>query len=712
MLALPAVLNGQSAPPEMRAVWISRFEWPGGTANQMRERIDTMMANLRANNFNAVLFQIRGQADVLYPSPYEPWSNQFNWTDPGWDPLAYAINSARQNGLEFHAYINTHTMRQIAPPAVTVPQHLYNLHGPNAAEPWVIHGTDGQPVDYVDSYTWISPGIPAAEAWTRRAVLHVLENYDVDGLHFDRIRTPGPGYSYDPITVARFNGAGNPNNLDWGDFMRAQITEQLRRLYGASMLRKPHVKMSAAPFGIVRREPGGYQGTGTESEFQWYQDSFRWMEGRVLDCLFPQIYWDIGSAHPFEVLLADFLRYDGGRHIYPGLVTSRNYIAQVYETRNQGALGTTVFSYNTVDFGLYLNGPFTEPAPVPVMPWKEQPTHAIVVGHVIDPDGQPVQDAHVQRIGASWIHTSSFDGFYAINEIEPGTQTITATVPGLGTLSRTLTLAAGEVVEVDFRFSVSAGKIEFDKAVYTLTESPLLRLTDADLGVDAIPQVRIFGTREATPEVITLNAVEPSIFEATLELQYHRPVTGDGFLQVGPGTTIHAEYDDEFDGEGPSTASVSAAIEHLVIDNDTPGFSHSGGWLTSSFGNNYGANKRYIANNNPTALASWTFEGIDTAVYRADFWVNNNNYAADARYTIQSNPPAPLEATAFGNQRNVGDGWHFLGDFGLSGASTFELRGLWDGLGIYAVADALRIGFVSEMDASPEPSESARWTIY
>src|SRR5690606_13762583 len=69
-------------------------------------------------NFNAVIFQVRGQADTLYPSPDEPWSPLVSpdglepegWN--GFDPLAYAIEGAHSRGLEFHAYINTHVAWQ------------------------------------------------------------------------------------------------------------------------------------------------------------------------------------------------------------------------------------------------------------------------------------------------------------------------------------------------------------------------------------------------------------------------------------------------------------------------------------------------------------------------------------------------------------------------------------------------------------------------
>lgn len=64
-------------------MWVTRFEWPHPGAAQARFAIDTIMDATKAARFNAVFFQVRGQADTLYPSPYEVWSPLIGGTDPG-----------------------------------------------------------------------------------------------------------------------------------------------------------------------------------------------------------------------------------------------------------------------------------------------------------------------------------------------------------------------------------------------------------------------------------------------------------------------------------------------------------------------------------------------------------------------------------------------------------------------------------------------------
>lgn len=451
MLVCVAVgVAAQTASPEIRACWVSRFEWPSADRATAEANIRNIMRTLADNNFNMVLFQIRGQCDVHYPSPYEPWSDTYNWQDPGFDPVAFAVEEAHRRGLEFHAYINTHTIAQPIPPEHTVPEHIYNLHArPGVEENWTIHGADGEPTNVEDGYVWMSPGIPDASAWTRRAVLHVVETYDVDGVHFDRIRTPSPDFSHDPITEARFRGAGNPDNLEWGDFMRSQITRDLRKIYGAIRQIDPDCVISSAPFGINSRQPGGYQGTGTESRNQWYQDSFVWMEEHVHDMLFPQIYWEIGSAHPFEVLYSDFLKHTGGRHMCAGINCSNDEVAQIEEVRRQGGPGTVLWHFGRANYDALLAGPYAQPAPIPERPWLTHPTTGIVVGNVTDEQGEPVVDAPIHIDGDDYTYLSGGDGFYAILDVEPGAHTVRVGDNEI----QAVYVTVGEVADLDFTVS-------------------------------------------------------------------------------------------------------------------------------------------------------------------------------------------------------------------------------------------------------------------
>lgn len=452
-------------------MWISRFEWPSTSMSTVKSRIDSMMTNLAAHRFNAVVFQVRGQADTLYPSPYEPWSplvSSNGGTPTGWgsfDPMAYAIDAAHSRGLEFHAYINTHVCYQSGTPAAA--SHVFYQHC-NASDParrdWLIHNESGQPVQSAsDDYVWMAPGVPAAQAYTRKQVMYVVQNYNIDGVHFDRIRTPGTAYSHDPISEARRAGEGNPHNLGFADWTRDQFTRFLRDMYAQIMEVKPQIKVSSAPLGLYRadRYPGYPTGYLYGYTFT-YQDAQAWIGAGAMDFVVPQIYWaDGGNLPDFSDILPDWVAHAAGRHIYAGhnISTGINaIIADVGTCRTMGAPGNVIWSYNSFNNGGYwtqLSGSgkvYAQADSVPAMPWKSNPTTGVIIGTVMNAlTGEPVTDAQITRNGLSnYVGLSSADGLYSFLLVPPGTYSLNINKPGIGSAAvQNVVVTAGGVTRVD-----------------------------------------------------------------------------------------------------------------------------------------------------------------------------------------------------------------------------------------------------------------------
>ena len=104
----------ESLKREMRAAWVAtvyRIDWPTTTnnASAQKNELNAYLDNLQAQNFNAIFFQVRTMCDAFYQSSYEPWSSYLTGTrgkDPGYDPLAYAVEQCHARGIQCHAWIN------------------------------------------------------------------------------------------------------------------------------------------------------------------------------------------------------------------------------------------------------------------------------------------------------------------------------------------------------------------------------------------------------------------------------------------------------------------------------------------------------------------------------------------------------------------------------------------------------------------------------
>ncbi|MEG0188404.1 MAG: family 10 glycosylhydrolase, partial [Algoriella sp.] len=82
---------------EFRAAWVAtvaNINWPSKrdlTTAQQKEEAIKLLDMLEANNFNAVIFQVRPAGDALYKSNFEPWSYFLTGTEgkapsPYYDP--------------------------------------------------------------------------------------------------------------------------------------------------------------------------------------------------------------------------------------------------------------------------------------------------------------------------------------------------------------------------------------------------------------------------------------------------------------------------------------------------------------------------------------------------------------------------------------------------------------------------------------------------
>lgn len=453
-----------SAPrSEWRGVWITRFEWTGGTADEMRARLRRMMSTLAQGNFNAVVFQVRGQGDVLYPSPLEPWSDTIPAGIRGEDPVKLAIAEARRNGLEFHAWLNLLTIWQHKGKAFPSDRSHPFWDWANPRDPkralGVIRDSRKQPVIFGDSdYTWLTPGNPDVEAYLRGVVLDFLSRYDVDGLHWDDRTAMPNGVSYDPVSIRRFNGRGNPDRIGgMREWQRDQLSRMLSNIYVAATADRPRLLVSASPFGIYdkNRIPGYAKYKDCLHDFG--TDGERWLRDGIIDVLMPQVYWKEGPPGPgYSEVVKDWIHHNrSGRPIWPGSALG-NYggtqpldsVQPAYVTlaRRLKAGGNTFFSYSAATEQQWIAGGrklYPTKARVPEPAFKTSPRTGQIMGWVLDASGKPVTDAWIRLDGRKYTYLSSSDGFFAIPSVHPGERTLAISLPDGRSFKRTVTVSKG-----------------------------------------------------------------------------------------------------------------------------------------------------------------------------------------------------------------------------------------------------------------------------
>ena len=303
-------LSAQPAPKyEVRAAWITAvygLDWPRTKATtpasiqKQKEELVEILDKLKEANFNTVLFQARTRGDVLYKSDIEPYNSILtgkSGKDPGYDPLAFAVEECHKRGMECHAWM------------VTIPlggrKHVASLGKQSV--------TRRQPkicVPYKREY-FLNPGNPKTKEYLMSLVKEVVERYDVDGVHFDYLRYPERAFRFpDSYDYRKY---GNGRSLD--QWRSDNITEILRYIYKGVKQLKPWVKVSTCPVGKYR-DTSRYSSKGWNAFHVVYQDVQGWLGESIQDQIYPMMYFRGNAFYPFAL---DWQEQSNGRHVVPGL---------------------------------------------------------------------------------------------------------------------------------------------------------------------------------------------------------------------------------------------------------------------------------------------------------------------------------------------------------------------------------------------------------
>lgn len=308
------VQTGSAYPKrEFRAAWIQSVngQFRGMPTEKLKQNLIGQLNSLQKAGINAIIFQVRPEADALYASRLEPWSRfltgvQGKAPEPYWDSMQFMIDECHKRGMEFHAWINPYRTKTTLKSELA-PNHVYNIH----PEWFVTYGDQ----------LYFDPALPESRRHICMVVSDIVSRYDVDAIHMDDYFYPYPikGKDFpDDASFARFGG-GFSNKGDW---RRSNVNVLIKKLHETIREIKPWVKFGVSPFGIYRNEssdPLGSKTKGLQNYDDLYADVLLWAREGWIDYNIPQIYWHIG--HPvadYETLVKWWARNTENRPLFIG----------------------------------------------------------------------------------------------------------------------------------------------------------------------------------------------------------------------------------------------------------------------------------------------------------------------------------------------------------------------------------------------------------
>ncbi len=296
---IPAQYRQPSA--EMRGVWIATVEnidFPKqNSIAGFQAAVRSKFRQLRAQNFNAVFFQVRPCNDAFYPSRYNPWSQYLSGKEGvplagNGDPLATALLEAKKQGLQFYAWLNPY--RVIGKTKLTKRRYLATL-APNNFARRNPHLVLDQSLPEGGHLLFLNPGEPEVIRHVVQTVKEIAETYPVDGIVFDDYFYP---YSAIGNIDAQCYVRNNPRRLSRDQWRTANVTTLIRTVKKTldDHFRRTgrKIQFGISPFGIWANQkdhPAGSLTAGKSSLLVQHADTRAWIKNNDIDIIIPQIYW-------------------------------------------------------------------------------------------------------------------------------------------------------------------------------------------------------------------------------------------------------------------------------------------------------------------------------------------------------------------------------------------------------------------------------------
>lgn len=351
---------------EMRAIWVAtvgnlniakQLGTDDASIEKWKQNYISILDNAESNNFNTIIFQVRPANDAFYPSKYNPWSDYLvgYGIDPGWDPLAWMIEVTHERGMDYHAWLNPYRVTTFTLSSITengkivdvdvetLNTNKYNYfsglsdkagdidnpikEAKNELLHDVVVGSEGLCI--------LNPASPKVQTHIENTITELVENYNIDGIHFDDYFYPndtgyagsnaqykGYTYSLEPwidmsdykAYVETCNNMGttalsiynwrreNVNALieNLGTVIRTiNQTKERKCAFGISPAARYAPTIEACSSEPQRGVEGGMTGScyNYYSYSDLYADTYKWAKEEWIDYITPQNYTNLNSDY-------------------------------------------------------------------------------------------------------------------------------------------------------------------------------------------------------------------------------------------------------------------------------------------------------------------------------------------------------------------------------------------------------------------------------
>lgn len=312
-----------------------------------RDKIEQLISDAVENNQTEILAEVRYRADAMYipnktdSTYYNPEQRSYILPDNDFDPLAYLLETAHEQGLQVQAWVST---LNATPTNSTYlrSNYIYQQHSD-----WIMTDANGNKMrasEYMGYF--VDPGIPDVKYHLMNVVLDIVSNYpELDGIHLDYIRYPARQYGYATESVERYRNLSKLHEIAWNDWRISQITDFVRDLREMAMVINPKLLITAAVIADI-----------DEAKNDYAQDWVNWINSGIVDRVYPMAYSK--GYDRFYGIVADIAEQTPQENVIVGLRAWQERGESVYRVeqiiekaelcRQLGFGGIALFSYEGI----------------------------------------------------------------------------------------------------------------------------------------------------------------------------------------------------------------------------------------------------------------------------------------------------------------------------------------------------------------------------
>lgn len=259
------------------------------TQEAFEENYKQIVASAKDKGVNALFVHVRPYGDAFYPSARFPWSHILTGEqgkDPGYDPLAFMVAYTHENDMEFHAWINPLRVKTDSTPTALSEDNPYTEL--KSEYPFYFMEHEGA--------VYLNPSYPYVRSLIAGGAVEIVQNYDVDGIHFDDYFYPTQDSAIDSAAYESYTqNVDEPVPLE--DWRTANINALVSEVYEKIKRENPEVVFGISPGGNI----GNNQKINADIE-TWCAVS------GYIDYICPQLYYsfenrELGYAEALEAWL-------------------------------------------------------------------------------------------------------------------------------------------------------------------------------------------------------------------------------------------------------------------------------------------------------------------------------------------------------------------------------------------------------------------------